>query len=265
MTDFAVKNIAVESFCQKIGDTKHSLDDGTNALSLHGIAEAHRPRFTYLPRYQLLKSLSACSRSLGKETSTRANDVTSCSSFDILGSPGAFSGAHVDALTGTWLRNLTGIKLWMIVPQEEMIDAWKSFAEHGPLFEPKGRERLILLDIDDVLFMPPGVKVVHAVHTMETSLMEGGMVWDYCNVSPILESIYWIASYQMATNEAIPWELLAIVAALQRQVNSDIARFMGEEQRHSEFRAGIRRMVSKLKALGCKCSRAQYVLLHKKP
>ena len=35
---------------------------------------------------------------------------------------------------------------------------------------------LIVLEPDDVLFMPLGLRVIHAVHTPQSSLMEGGML-----------------------------------------------------------------------------------------
>ncbi|KAM3419636.1 hypothetical protein BST61_g2971 [Cercospora zeina] len=244
-------------FCDQITSLATSISAGTNALNLQGIANAHRPTFTYLPRYQLMRSLCAQRGSLGKATSARASDVTSCDCFDILGLPGAFSGAHVDALTGTWLRNLTGIKLWMIVPQKQMDGEWDVFAQDGPLYEPNGKERLILLEQDDVLFMPPGLAVVHAVHTVETSLMEGGMLWDYHSIVATLQAVHWIATHQNATNEALPWELPAILAALEERVKGDGIRFATCGQLN-KFRAEFQSAALQLKALGCDCSRCDF-------
>jgi hypothetical protein len=51
----------------------------------------------------------------------------------------------------------------MIVPQQEMEGQWELFADQGSRWEPKGGARLIVLDVDDVLFMPLGYAIVHAV------------------------------------------------------------------------------------------------------
>ena len=59
---------------------------------------------------------------IGKKTYLTPFDVGSCQSFEILGLRGAFSGAHMDALGGTWLRNLFGTKLWIIVPKQLITD-----------------------------------------------------------------------------------------------------------------------------------------------
>lgn len=59
---------------------------------------------------------------IGKKTYLTLFDVGSCQSFEILGLRGAFSRAHIDALGGTWLRNLFGTKLWIIVPKQLITD-----------------------------------------------------------------------------------------------------------------------------------------------
>ncbi|KAK5111418.1 hypothetical protein LTR85_012148 [Meristemomyces frigidus] len=55
----------------------------------------------------------------------------SCIAFNILGLKGAFSGAHMDALSGTWVRNLGRLKLWMIIPERLMSEHWDEFSEAG--------------------------------------------------------------------------------------------------------------------------------------
>lgn len=82
-----------------------------NALNLRDLAKAHRPLFTMMPRFRLLESLTDNSaREPGKDVGSRPVDVASCLSFNILGQRGAFSGAHIDSLAGTWVRNLDGLK-----------------------------------------------------------------------------------------------------------------------------------------------------------
>ncbi|KAF2207994.1 hypothetical protein CERZMDRAFT_88080 [Cercospora zeae-maydis SCOH1-5] len=173
------------------GTEKIDINDwaDSNALDLHAIANVHRPRFTCL----LLKFLSPRKRKLGKSSDMQANldqanKMPSSECFDILYLPGAFSGAHFDALAGTWLRTSTDINLWMIILESKL--DMDCLARERLRYVPHGMERLIILNQDDVLLMPPGFTVVHAVHTMETSLMKGGMLRDHGNIIQTLQTAY---------------------------------------------------------------------------
>ncbi|KAK4909040.1 hypothetical protein LTR49_022139 [Elasticomyces elasticus] len=90
-----------------------------NALDLTPWAKAEKPHLTSLPRFRLLDRLVDRRRAVGKQTDLMPFDVGGCLLFDLLGFPGAFSGAHLDSLVGTWLRTLFGSKFWMIVPQKK--------------------------------------------------------------------------------------------------------------------------------------------------
>lgn len=83
----------------------------------------------------------------------------------------------MDALGGTWLRNLFGWKLWFIVPESNISEEdWKVFGKEGHHWNPGSKARGILLRPSDVFFMLLGMCVIHAVFTLETCLMEGGIV-----------------------------------------------------------------------------------------
>jgi hypothetical protein len=230
------------------------VDDGFNAINLRNLTKSHRPRLTMLPRFRLLESLSErlyCN--LGKQTALAPADVSACIGFNTVGLPGAFSGAHVDALCGTWIRNLEGIKYWMIVPETEMALEWDNFADEGNEWLPSGKERLIVLEKDDVLLMPPGLRVVHAVHSPVSGLMEGGMLWDSLNVLEILRSILWICENQLATNEAIAFQLPRTIENLKHLLHVQAKKCQGP--RNDEPLLGsIGSAIQALENLGCKCS-----------
>jgi hypothetical protein len=71
------------------------------------------------------------------------------------------------------------------------------------------------LEKNDVLLMPPGLRVLHAVFTLEDSLMEGGMMWDEYNIPQLLDELLWVGQNQSCTNEAIAYQLPGIIDSLK--------------------------------------------------
>ncbi|KAK3065753.1 hypothetical protein LTR53_018071, partial [Teratosphaeriaceae sp. CCFEE 6253] len=194
----------------------HLSKEALNGLDIAPWACADKPLLTHFLRYRLLDSLVRELRPLGKQTLSTPFDVQGCLLFDLLGFPGAFSGAHMDCLNGTWIRTLFGSKIWMIVPPSSMSDEdWSEFANQGDQWDPKGKGRAVFLDPGNVLFMPPGVPLIHAVLTTDTCVQEGGMVWDTQNILPVLRNLFWLANNQAATNEAYPHQLYAVIGKLK--------------------------------------------------
>lgn len=257
------ENIDVLTFAQMLRADKAPDSDhrhyGLNALDFNGITACSRPKFTHLRRYRILETLSEadiCSGP-GKRISRGGKlgpfDVSGSLSFNILGLEGAFSGPHMDALAGTWVRNLCGIKFWMIVRNSEMKSRdWDAFYKLGSEWKPDGKERLIVLEPDDVLFMPPGIRVIHAVHTPQSSLMEGGMLWDELNLLGILSVLRDIGHHQTSTNEPIPLQLPRIIKQLEVLVSADSGRFVGQS---TDFMVRFENAIRAIKRLGCRCSR----------
>ncbi|KAK5677999.1 hypothetical protein LTR17_027687, partial [Elasticomyces elasticus] len=220
-----------------------------NALDLAPWAKAEKPYLTSLPRFRLLDRLVDRRRAVGKQTDVMPFDVGGGLLFDLLGFPGAFSGAHLDSLVGTWLRTLFGSKFWMIVPPESMVpEDWTDFARESHCWNPNGKARAIYLETNDVLLMPPGVPLVHAVLTLETCLQEGGMLWDERAVLSILKNLFWIGQHQRATNEAWPHQLRDIIDELQSLVSSDLQRFAGDLS-PDKFHEQFERVMDKLRSL----------------
>lgn len=109
-----------------------------------------------------------------------------------------------------------------------------------------------MLEPDDVLFMPPGLRVIHAVHTPQSSLMEGGMLWDELNLLETLSVLRDIGHHQNAINEPIPFQLPRIVGQLKELVSADSERFA---EQHADFAPQFEDAVRAIEGLGCRCSK----------
>ncbi|KAK4889058.1 hypothetical protein LTR27_012096 [Elasticomyces elasticus] len=223
---------------EEILENLSSPDAALNALDLPGLVRGDRPAFTLLPQYRLLEDLvyNEAWDEVSKQITTKELDILGCTRFNILGFRGAFSGAHMDTLNGTWVRSFCGRKAWMFVPPNKLDnDDLRRLAQSGDAYDPRGKGRIMIIEQDEVLLMPPGVNIAHAVLTLETSLMEGAMLWDESMVNDILKNIHWIAMHQQATNEPWPNQIQAVVSQLDRAVVHDTKRFIGKTGRLEDF------------------------------
>ncbi|KJX93037.1 hypothetical protein TI39_contig4434g00001 [Zymoseptoria brevis] len=245
--------IDVNEFAERLTDDRGASDDSCNALNLVSIVHAAKPTFTQHSRFELLDVLVTRAKKLGpgKQMVIEAqfSDVESCLSFNICAERGSSSFAHVDALVGTWMRNLFGVKLWIVVPQNQMDEQdWERFAADGDRWDPQGKGRLVILREGDVFLMPPGLPVVHAVFTPEVCGMEGGMLWDNTNIINILKSMLWIHRNPKSTNEDFPRQLPSIMNALLEWLDAGPQYF---DEDDLQIREAIRELSTQL---GCRCT-----------
>jgi hypothetical protein len=237
-------------------ETLASPDAALNALNLPGIVRGDKPFFTLLPRYRLLEDLvhSEAWDDAGKQVTTKELDIFWCICFNILGLRGAFSGAHLDALNGTWVRSFCGRKAWMFVPPQHLSeDDLRRLARYGDNYNPRGKARTLMIEPDETLLMPAGSMIIHAVLTLENSLMEGGMLWDELSVNKILENMLWMAKNQQSTNKPWPNHIQALVKQLDRAVVSNTSRFTRGPQFEREFLSEYEERSCEIQALPCKC------------
>jgi hypothetical protein len=138
-------------------DTEESTTSN-NAINLRRIANADAPLLTRVKRIRLLEPLVDRVSNLapGKRTCREAYDITDCLGFNLLGFSGAFSRPHVDSLVDTWVRCLSGSKAWIFAPSMSDKD-WEDFAQVGEKWAPDGKGRVIIMEKDDILLMPPGL------------------------------------------------------------------------------------------------------------
>ncbi|KAF2150192.1 hypothetical protein K461DRAFT_230059 [Myriangium duriaei CBS 260.36] len=231
----------------------------SNAINLRRLARADEPLLTRLPRFRLLSTLvsrlqTRQDKNPGQPTTAgRPIDVESSSlGFNLLGLPGAFSRAHVDCLLGTWARCLHGIKIWAITSTLEDAD-WRRFTTQGANWNPCGKGRIAVLEQDDVLLMPPGVRCIHAVFTPVPTLVEGGMLWDERNIPQLLDGLRWVAENQLCTNEAVPYQLPKVIDALEQWTTEQAGR-LAPDGNGEAYLALVRDKIGKLRALGCVCT-----------
>ena len=132
----------------------------------------------------------------------------------------AFSTSHANLFGGSWVRCLHGLKIYAIAADLDAED-WRRFADEGCKWSPRGKGRLIALEEDDVLFIPPGLQAIHASFTPEPCLMEGGMLWDECAIPETLDELLWIARHQAGTVQPLAFQLLSLIDALEQWLNEN--------------------------------------------
>jgi hypothetical protein len=230
------------------------LAEMANVINLRKIANADAPLLTRLKRFRLLETLieRASNITPGKRSCREADDISDCLGFDLLGFKGAFTRPHVDALMGTWIRCLSGAKAWIFAPNMSGKD-WHDFTQEGPSWSPAEKGRVVVLEKDDVLLMPPGMRVLHTVFTLEPSLMEGGMLWDECNIPSLLDELLWVLQNQICTNEAVAYQLPSIIDALEGWVQENSIRLSAIES-PPDYVACVHYGIRSLRDLGCKCA-----------
>ncbi|KAI9725097.1 MAG: hypothetical protein M1828_003438 [Chrysothrix sp. TS-e1954] len=211
-------------------DTWSTSDTGSSLVTSHfrNTTKSHRPLFTMLPRFRLLETLTeGHRRDAQKRTETSLFSLRACTASNTVKLSGAFLGAHAHTLYGTWTRNLEGTSYILIVPEKEMISEWESFASAGDKWLPLGRERLIVLEEDDVLLIPPGSRIVHAIHSPGDCLTEEGILWDSFTILETLRSVVWACENQTIAHELSSTDLSGIVQRLQQLVVAQPEKFQG--------------------------------------
>lgn len=210
------------------------------ASTARSVVKCHRPLFTMLKRFRLLESLSEGFNDSRPSTLLKAMSV----SFNTISFPGAFSGACLDTLAGSWHRNLYGVKFLMIVPASDIpVDEIPGLMEPGHEWVPRGKQRLIALEDNDVLFIPPGLRLVQAWYSPGTCLTEQGMLWDELSVLAILESIAWRYQHGFAEDDHVAPQLRRVITNLEQLITKQPDRFrasMAREEFKCNFRKAIR-------------------------
>jgi hypothetical protein len=217
-----------------------------NIINLRKISNADAPLLTRMKRFRLLETLVDRVSNLapGKRTRRETYGVSECLDFDMLGFSGAFSQPHVDVLVGSWVRCLSGSIAWIFAPSMSDRD-WDDFAQDGARWCPGAKGRVIVLEKDDVLLIPPGVRVLHTIFTLETSFIAGGMLWDEYNITTLLDELLWAKRNQVCTNDTIAYHLPEIIQSLEIWIQENGARLPAVGNNSEYIRSvqqGIRRL-----------------------
>jgi hypothetical protein len=203
---------------------------------------APSPSFLHAPRFQLLSTLAWRQA----QSSGKTADITQCFRFNIFGCTGAFSAPHCDILSGTWVTCLFGLKLWMWVDPAEMDDAdWTEYKTAGDDWVPTRVPIYgVVIRPGFTFVMPPGLLIIHAVHTLRESAMAGGMYWDEASLCASLQCCTVLLDHPDLSNEPMVLDLGASMDHLVSLVK--------ESRPHlntSEFHAAV----AEVKGRRCYC------------
>ncbi|ETS76974.1 hypothetical protein PFICI_10848 [Pestalotiopsis fici W106-1] len=248
-------------------------DRSFSTADLRNVTRSHRPVFTMLPRFRLFDSLAervqdaivgrasevATERSEGRATARNGSNeeiisrlislVSRDSTFNALSLAGASSGTRVVAMGGMWLRNLDGVMLCTFVSEETAIAEAEGLAEMGRNWTPNGRHKLFVLEQDDVLFIPPGIRLAYVVHSPTNNLMEGGNLWDSLNIVEVLHAVHWAYTHRLALADPIAEQLPHFLTELEVLVKHQLEYFRGPET-EKDFLHLFELAISKLASLG---------------
>jgi hypothetical protein len=205
------------------------------------VANCHRPLFTMLTRFRLLESVTAGLHDNRFNLASPPLGMTMSANSNTISFPGSFSGAYINTAAGSWQRNLSGIQLWVFVPEKGMDPSdFAGLANGENDWVPLGRQRLVVLEENDVLFVPPGLRLVQAWHTPVTCLTEQGMLWDDLSVLPILESMLLSYENQAAHESRNSKQLCRMINNLDCLIREQPDRFrksMAQDEFLARFRA----------------------------
>ncbi|SMY21064.1 unnamed protein product [Zymoseptoria tritici ST99CH_1A5] len=234
--------------------------DFAAAIRIRNIIKCQRPLFTMLPRFRLLECLVERDQGFAGEDRVELGSpglprMEDCLSFDICIPSGNCSDVHTNGANGTWLRVLDGTIIWMFVPEDAMEAEWSRFAsQQGGEWQPAGKQRLLFLEQDDVLLLPPGLKIVQAMYSSTTAVLEGGLLWDELGIMQTLGCISWALENGLSTSmqSVISSYLPRLVEELVALVTEQPDRFrchLPQGQSLDDFM----QHVSYIKSLGCSC------------
>lgn len=214
--------------------------DGLWMSTARSVAKCHRPLFTMLNRFRLLESLSEGLHNHHSYSAPSPLLKAMSVSFNTISFPGAFSGAYLNTPAGSWQRNLSGVKLWVFVPESEVpLDELASLANQENGWLPRGKQRLVVLEENDVLFVPPGLRLVQAWHTPTTCLTEQGMLWDDLSILSIVESMPWGRQNLAVQDDRAAQQLFRMINNLDCLIREQPDRFrrdMAQDEFLSRFR-----------------------------
>jgi hypothetical protein len=202
------------------------LTDGLWMSTARSVAKCHRPLFTMLNRFRLLESLSEGLHDHRSDPAPSPLLKAMSAGFNTISFPGAFSGAHLNTPAGSWQRNLSGVKLWVFVPESGVpLEELASLANEENAWLPRGKQRLVVLEENDVLFVPPGLRLVQAWHTPTTCLTEQGMLWDDLSILSIVESMPWGRQNLAVQDDRAAQQLFRMINNLDCLINEQPDRF----------------------------------------
>ena len=224
--------------------------DDAAVLSFKDVTKCHRPLLTMLPRFRLLDYLLERTMTETQQASSLLPGMDEMSTFNVCGFSSASSDVFSNSGSGAWIRVLDGEAIWMVGPEEHVTSEWPDHME-GNL--PRDcKQRMILLEQDDVLLLPPGLKIMQAIHSLTTTVMECGLLWDEFNVLQTLQCIGSTLESPTSVQSVVSRQLSRIIEKLVVMVTKQPDRFRGQLSQ-AEFLGQFEQHVSYITQRRCDC------------
>ncbi|KAF2181253.1 hypothetical protein K469DRAFT_671425 [Zopfia rhizophila CBS 207.26] len=201
-----------------------------------------------LRQYSILRNTMEYDQS-GKATEVHPNDLSSCTSFEILGKAGAFHLPHMDHHgVITSVRSEEGDKLWLewSALQEDEIISWGcTHVLALPSFP------VYITDGD--IFIQPGGRV-HSPFSLTDVHMSGTMHWDSRSMVPVLKQSLLELQYPTITNEEPAKEFNLKLARIGELWNTHNPYYpWADEESRTEFNTFHKDWLAKTQP-GCNCT-----------
>jgi hypothetical protein len=198
LCDGQVRSITAD---QLVKIMKDPAKEPPGVLEISSLSKSHIAPFLLNCRFRLFDALSERTKQ-DSGIWKRSNGVTSSDvnpmQFSTLGFPGVFQQPYIDNMVGSQMRVLFGKQRSVIVPYDELTGKERAeFAAAGRQWcPPLDKGQVIPLESNDVVLVPPGVRVIRAVFTDELCLTEGGCVWDFLAVKEILSGLLHVLQHR---------------------------------------------------------------------
>jgi hypothetical protein len=200
----SVQAVIRDNHCESEVDRFLSLlssnEQSTANSFLPGAFQVHDPKFMRFGRFMVLQRASM--RAFNSLLASRSNDDHSCmnplhSSLLTSGlssvcveTTGAASGPHMSALGGSWFRSLVGKRLCAFARTSDLTPPMQgdrsTTSDQNWIPSPTGKVRLILLEPNQVLIMPPGTAFLHFAVNPSATLE--GHFWDSKDVDRYIKA-----------------------------------------------------------------------------
>lgn len=200
------------------------------SLDLRDRVRAQRPTMTYLRRFELLDvaitHAAEWTRQPDRHRDRGTVGDTRHLTVDHVDTSGAFRGPQIGAFGSTCVRILTGTMLCMFVSRDAMADDWEAFTREGLRWRPHGKQRAVLLQPNDQLFLPAGT--VSAWYTMSPSVSMHVPLWDDRVVVQMLQWTDWALKHPQCTAGVSVGEIPTAVDGIEGLVRRDIRRYASD-------------------------------------
>ncbi|SMY30275.1 unnamed protein product [Zymoseptoria tritici ST99CH_1A5] len=217
------------------------------ALKVESIIRADEPLLTRLPRFRLLQTLVGRSKCSAEGSSLQGlSNLLDSLNFTLYSHAGVFTSSPTDSLFGTWVRCLSGSAMWIISPPLNKT-SWQQYLAGEASWPRNAEARILLLEKDDVLVIPSGMRIARAVFVPEACTMEGGSFWDECSIPEVIDGLIWTKEHGEHRKHAVFAQLPRLVDELEAWVEEGHSDFGKTGKGLAEYRKRVRNGIDALR------------------